>query len=98
MKVNKTCLTNLASAILFCFSLYECERVMLARKSSQALGVHAASNFKAVIRMILMCDNKVITEHATLSKKTFRLGIGGIKGISTRPKPLSMEIQVMCIP
>ena len=48
--------------------------------------------------MNLMRDNEVTTEDAALIEKTFGLDVGGLKGMTTRSKPLPTQSQVIDIP
>ena len=77
---------------------HECERAKVSRKSSQVLGVHAATCFKAVIRENLTRDNEATTEDAALDENNVGPGAGRLKGITTRSKPSSTQSQVTNVP
>ena len=98
MKKNKASLTNLVAHNSSYLSSHESERVRTSREASQALGNHSTSDFKATIRMNLMHDNKATAEDYELAKKTFRSGIGVLKGKTTRSKPLPTQSQEIGIP
>ena len=98
LKKIKLCLTNLVAKKISYLSPRERKRVKIACKASRALGTHSVSDFTAVMRMNLTCDNEATTEDVSLTKKTFGPGIGGIKGMTTRSKPLPTQSQAMCIP
>ena len=98
LKKNKLYLTNLVVENSSWLSPRESERVKVARNASQALCTHSVSDFKAAVRMSLMRDNKVTTEDVALTEKTFGPDVGGLKGMTTRSKPLLTQSQVMGIP
>ena len=98
MKENKVCLTNLVAEKLSYLSPRERERVRISRKTSQALSTISSSDFKATIRMSLTRGITVTTEDVALAEKTFGPDIGGLKGKTTRSKPLPMQSQAIGVP
>ena len=98
MNKNNVCLTNSVSENSSCLFPRERERVRIARKASQALVTHSASDIKSAIRMNLTRDNKATTEDASLAEKTFGTDIGGLKGKTTISKPLTIQSQVIDVP
>ena len=76
----------------------EREIVKIARKFSQALYTHSASNFKTVIRVNLTRDKEVTTEDAALAENSFGPDVGGLKGNNTRSKQFLMQSEAIEIP
>ena len=93
-KGKKACLINLA-VDFFYLSPRKCERVKVARKSSQKLDTHAASVFKVVIRENLTRDDQETTEYSALTKKSFESHIGGHKGMTKRSNSSPMQSQTI---
>ena len=58
MNKNNVCLTNSVSENSSCLFPRERERVRIARKASQKLGVHSLSDFKAITRIDLTRDEE----------------------------------------
>ena len=90
LKAKKIFSTNFVAEILSFLSLHEHERVKVSRKASQALGTHATNDFNAVIRMSLMLCNEVTTKDVLYAENTFGPCIGGLKGMTTKSKTLSI--------
>ena len=74
--------------------LLERERVKEDRKALQELVTHTIDYFKVVI---LSRDNKVTTEDVALNKHAFGPEIGGLKGMTARPRLLPNQRQATCI-
>ena len=94
-KGKKTCLTKLVAENLSCLSPHERERDKVDRKHSQELGTCTASDFKVATRMSFTRDEEATIEDAALIEKTFGPDIGGLKGMTTRSKPLPTQIQTI---
>ena len=73
-------------------------RAKQARKAYQALGTPHPEDFKALIRMNLIRDNKVTNNDITLAEKTYGKDVGSLKGKTTRRRPPLAIRQTIEIP
>ena len=73
-------------------------RVKRARKAYQAAGTPTAWDFKNLIRMDLVKDNKITTEDINLAEKVYGPDIGSLKGKSARSKPVPVVDNAIEIP
>ena len=81
---KKTQLTNTVEENLQYLSSYQQQRAKKARKVFKALGTPTTKDLKAIIRMNLIKNSKIILEDVDLTEKIFGPNIGLLKSKTTR--------------
>ena len=89
---------NLVEDNLEVMSERQKNRAKAARKAYQAIGTPTTQDFKAMIRMNLIKNNRVTTKDVILAEKAFGPDVGELKGKTTRRKPRVAIDNVVEIP